>query len=129
MAVVRWMFTDSVESTNYEFDINPNDGGSPTYRKNVTTQVTTAPGGTPIIFEGQEEPKSGSFSGTILDLAQYQAMVLWFTKRYPIEMTDDLGREQSIYITGFDAKRVRSAMHPYKHSYTCSYIVLELTDL
>lgn len=129
MAVVRWIFADPVDSSSYTFAINPNDGGSPTYRKNVQTLRTTAPGGSTILFEGQEEPKSGSFSGTILELAQYQAMVTWFTKRYPINMTDDLGRVQSIYITGFEPKRVRSALYPYKHTYNVSYTVLSLTDL
>lgn len=129
MSVVRWIFTDPVLSTTYTFEINPNDGGSPTYKKNLTTVNTTAPAGAVLIFEGADQPMAGTFSGTILTQSQYHAMTTWFSKRYPITVTDDLGRTQTIYITGFNPKRQRSALYPYKHTYQVDYTVLSLTDL
>lgn len=127
--VVKWTFTDPTDSSVYTFAINPNDGGSPQYKKRVVQVNTTAPNGNVVVYEGADEPLSGSFSGVILDLTQYQAMVTWFSKRYPIMVEDDLGREQTIYITEFTPKRERARSHPYKHSYTVSYVVLGTDDL
>lgn len=129
MAVVRWRFTDTVTSAVYTFAVNPDSGGSPQYRKQLATVQTTAPGGAVILFEGADEPRTGTFSGTILELAHYQAFTTWWAKRYPIVMRDDLGRDQTIYITEFAPERVRSALYPYKHKFTCSYVVLATTDL
>jgi hypothetical protein len=129
MAVQRWTFTDPVTSAVYTFEVNPNEGGSPQYKKTISSQSTVAPGGAVILFEGADEPRTGSFSGSILSLGQYQAMTTWFSKRYPIVMQDDLNREQTIYITEFAPKRQRSALYPYKHTFTVNYIVLESSDL
>ena len=127
MAVVKWTFTDPVTSAVYSFHVNPREGGSPQYKKTINTQNTTA--GNTLVFEGVDEPKTGSFQGVVLELAHYQALVAWFSKRYPIIMTDDLGRSQTIYITEFAPKRERARSHPYKHSYTVNYVVLALVDL
>jgi hypothetical protein len=51
-------------------------------------------------------------------------MIEWFNKRYPIEVTDDLDRILTIYITTFEPKRVRSATYPWKHTYSVKYLVL-----
>lgn len=125
MTVVRWIFDDLTDSSSYTFPINPSEGGSPQYKKSINTQNTAAPDGKTLVFEGRDAPQTLSFSGTILDEAQYNAMVLWFNKRHQIKVTDDLGREFMVYITDFEPKRVRAVQHPWKHSYTVNYIVLD----
>lgn len=121
---VRWTFYDPTNSTTYTFPINPSEGGSPIHKKTMTYQNTLSPGGRVLIFEGQTEAQEVEFSGTILDQAQYDAMVLWFNKRHQIRLTDDLGRQFNIYITEFTPKRERAYHHPWKHSYSVKYVVM-----
>lgn len=129
MTVTRWTFTDPTDSTTYTFEINPESGGSPEYDKTLTTENTTAPGGAVLIYEGADPPLISSFDGKILSLAHYQALLLWWRKRWPVVMTDDLGRSQTIYIKKFSPKRRRAASHQYLHDFSLEYVVLSLTDL
>ncbi len=129
MPVVRWTLSDPTTSVVYTFELNPLSGGSPQYKKHVESQTTTAPGGNVLLYEGADEPMSGSFAGTILSLAHYQAMVTWFKKRYPVVLTDDLNRSQTIYITEFLPERERAATRRYLHRFTVNYVVLSTTDL
>lgn len=123
----RWVFTDPVTSETYEMEINPNEGGTPKLSKNISYQITTAPepNSRVLMFEGRPQPRQGSFAGTILTEQHYNAMVQWYEKRNQIYVTDDLGRTFTIYITGFDAKRVRAIQHPWKHTYTCEYTIID----
>lgn len=125
MAVVKWVFYDPVTLDEYTFDINPNDGGTPERRKTITYENTAAPGGKTLVFEGRDEPETISFSGTILEEEQYNALVSWFDKRHQIRVTDDLNRQQWIYITQFSARRRRSYQHPWKHDYDVQATVLD----
>lgn len=129
MTVTRWTLTDPVTSDVYTFHVNPSSGGSPEYDKTLSTENTTAPGANVLIYEGSDPPLMGSFEGTILSLAHYQAMVIWWRKRYPVVMTDDLGRSQTIYIKKFSPKRKRSVSHKYLHDFSLEFVVLSLTDL
>lgn len=123
--VVRWIFTDPTDSSSYTFEINPNEGGSPTLKKNVLFKNTAAPNGKTLIYEGRDDPVTFSFSGTLLTQAQLEAFETWYLKRHQIVITDDLGRTFSVYITSFDPKRVRSAHIPWKHTYTVEAISLD----
>lgn len=123
--VVKWKFNDTVAAQIYTFEINPSDGGSPSYKKNITFKNTAAPNGRTLIFEGRDEPVTFSFSGTILTQTQFEAFETWFLKRRQIIVTDDLNRSYSVYITSFDPKRVRASTAPWKHTYTCEAISLD----
>jgi len=125
MARVAWEFTDLVTNDTYSLPVNPNDGGSPSFRKNISYQVTAAPDGKVLMFEGRDEPMQSQFSGVILTEEQYEAFVEWYSKRHQIKIKDDLGREFVCYITSFDPKRKRSALHPWKHDYTCEYTIID----
>lgn len=125
MARVGWILYDPVDSETYNFPINPNDGGSPSYKKNMVYENTAAPDGKVLMFEGRDDPKQTSFSGILLTEGQYNSFVTWFQKRHQVAITDDLGRTFSIYITSFDPKRKRSAIHPWKHEYTCEYTIID----
>jgi hypothetical protein len=120
----RWLFYDPQLGDTYTFTVNPNDGGSPQYQKTVGYQPTAAPDGALLAYEGRDQATTAEFSGSILYRQQYDAMIEWFNKRYPIEVTDDLDRILTIYITTFEPKRVRSATYPWKHTYSVKYLVL-----
>lgn len=125
MSVVKWVFTDLTDASEYTFDINPNEGGTPAYKKNINYQSTAAPDGKTLIFEGRDQAGTATFSGVILYQEQYDALVLWFQKRHQIQVTDDLGRTFMIYVVSFEAKRQRAVHYPWKHSYTVEYVVVD----
>lgn len=125
MARIAWVFTDLATADSYVWPINPNDGGSPQYLKTINYQNTAAPDGKTLIFEGRDEPATASFSGVLLTEEQYNALYDWWKKRHQVQIEDDLGRKFVIYITKFQPKRERSRTHPWKHTYTCEYVILD----
>lgn len=125
MAVVRWTFEDPVALATFTFPMNPNEGGSQNFKKNVQQQATCAPDGGVVLFEGRDVPATFEFSGTLLTQEHYEALQEWWDKRRQIKVTDDLGRETWIYIVEFDPKRVRSALYPWKHTFTVRAVVVE----
>lgn len=126
MAVVSWNFTDPYTFETVDFEVNPNEGGTPDRKKTLQTQATAAPDGKTILIEGRDQPLSGSFSGTLLTQTQLDMFTTWFDKRHPITMTDDLGREFTIYITEYTTRRQRAVHYPYKHTYTVSYVIVDV---
>lgn len=125
MAVTRWVFTDPVTLDTYNFEINPNDGGSPQYAKNLTYSVTSAPDGKVVAFEGRERPKTLEFSGVLLTQAHFEAMLEWYNKQYQVSVTDDLGREFSIIIESFSPQRQRAVHYPWKHQYSVRATIVD----
>lgn len=121
--VVKWQFYDG--STTEVFEVNPNEGGSPTRRKTMTYKNTAAPDGKTLVFEGRDEPGEISFSGTLLTQEQFDMFEEWWDKRQQVRITDDLGRQYWVYIHTFDAKRIRARSHPWKHEYTVEATILD----
>lgn len=125
MAVVKWRFEDPVLLETYIFEVNPNDGGSPQYAKNLIYTNTSAPDGAVIAFEGREKPKVLEWSGILLTEDQFNAYVEWYLKKYQIIVTDDLGREFSVIIESFAPKRQRAVHYPWKHSYSVKATIVD----
>ena len=125
MSVVRWTFFDPFTSDTYTFEINPNEGGSPAFKRAFSYQATAAAEGRTLVFEGRAAPKSMDFSGTLLTEAQLEAFETWADKGNQIKVTDDLGRESWIVIEEFIPKRVRAVQYPWKHSYTVKATVVD----
>jgi hypothetical protein len=126
MTVVRWTFYDPTTLVTYTVPINPNDGGSPSYQKSIARQMTTAPDGKTLLFEGADQVQTLEFSGVLIEQAHYDAFVTWFNKRHQVKVTDDLQRTFWIYITGFAPKRQRAAKAPWKHQYSVSALILDI---
>lgn len=125
MAVVRWTLYDPVLDVTYKFHINPSVGGSPSYKKNINYQNTSAPGGRTLVFEGQDEVREIQWTGTILEQAHYDALYAWWEKRRQLLLTDDLGREFWVYLKNFEPKRERAIHSPWKHSYNMTAVILD----
>lgn len=124
MSVVRWTLYDPVAIVTYTFALNPNLGGTPSRRKRITYQNTSAPGGLTLIYEGQDEVSELSWDGTLLTEAELIALNSWFDIRRQLLLTDDLGRSFWVYIQTFEPKRVRAATAPWKHTYSMKVVVL-----
>lgn len=117
MATQKWTFNDPTNGDTYSFSVNPSEE-DPVYAKGLQFEALTAPGALPLLFEGQDTPTTFVVKGTILSEAQYTALLYWFQKRHPFQLTDDLGRVRWIYLTNFSPVRVRSALYPWKHTYS-----------
>jgi hypothetical protein len=126
MAVQRWTLYDPVDDETLTFDYNPNEGGTPGRKKNLTFTSTAAPGGRTLIFEGQDEVLALEFSGVILTQGQLDAFTEWFDKRHQLLLTDDLNRQFWVYMDEFGPDRVRSATVRWKHTYRIHCIVLDV---
>lgn len=125
MAVVRWLFEDPVTLDSWQFEINPNEGGSPAYSKNIVYSATCAPDGKVVVFEGRDEPKKLEFSGVLLTQEHFEAFAEWYEKRYQVNVTDDLGRTFSVIIDRFDPTRQRALHYPWKHTYRVSATIVD----
>lgn len=123
--VTRWVFYDPVTTDSYTVPINPNSGGTPALQKTITFANTAGPNGNVLMMEGRDTPKTMSVSGIILNQAHLDAFTTWFDKRYQIQITDDLSRTFSVYITNFTPQRVRAASRPWKHTFNMTYTILD----
>lgn len=125
MTVVRWIFTDLTTTVSETFEINPREGGTPSYEKNVQYTSTTAPDGKTLVFEGADKPQSIEFAGAILYESQFNTFYNWWNKRNQIQITDDLGREFVVVIESFSPVRKRAVHYPWRHDYTIKATVVD----
>lgn len=126
MARIPWIFTDPVGAVSYEFPINPREGGSPSYTKNISTKTTTAPGpnAAVLLFEGADNPPAFEASGTLLTEQQYYDLKEWYEKRVLLTLEDDLGRVFVIYLQALDFKRVPKRSSPWRHTFSFSAVIV-----
>lgn len=125
MARVAWILEDLVTSETYSWEINPKDLTLPR-RKSMSYMATAAPGGRVVAYEGRDEPRKMSYSGTILTEEQYDNLTSWFEKRNLLKLTDDLGREYGVYVTSFEVQRsFHSAQFPWRHNYSGEMLLID----
>ena len=125
MGYVQWSLSDPATSETYSFSINPNDGGSPAFKKKISYVPTSSPRGRQIVFEGNSDPVTLDFSGLIVEPAFLNVLKSWYDKRRQVRLTDDLGRSFWIYIIEFVPERVRIASNPWKHKFTIKSMILD----
>jgi hypothetical protein len=127
MARIAWRWEDPTEGTVQFMSLNPNEGASPTFAKNLTKERTVAPGGQGalLIYEGADQPSQFPFSGTILTQQQFEFLQNAWEKRHLLLLTDDLGRIFTLYLESFNPKRVRSASYPWRHTYDATAIIVK----
>lgn len=125
MAVVRWTFHDPVTDEDYEFEVNPRETTEPQYEKSLTYENTAGNvGGRTLIYEGRDEPQRLTWKGAILTEAQHLAFIEWWSKRYQIDITDDLGEEYKAYIVKYQPERKRAVHYPHKREYSAEAVII-----
>lgn len=121
--MARWSFQDDVLVETYNFDVNPNRGGTPSFEKSLS--YSTTPAGASIVFEGRDKPRTFTVSGILREESQLTALQTWYDKNYQVKVTDDLGREFWIFITGLDFERAQTRKWPFRHTFTINYVELD----
>ena len=120
---VPWIFREVYDGEDiYEFAINPLDATMPQIQKTLTIQKTAS--GKNVTFQGRNQVQTMSFSGTILTEEHYNVMDEWFRKEKQINITDDLGRQYWVYLTGFNPSRQYSPQYPWRHEYSADATVV-----
>lgn len=119
MAAVRWKLTDG--QSTYVFEINPNEGGTPTITKQISTNVPMGPNRRTVFSEGRLSITDMNFGGVILTQTQLEAMELWALKRTLLQLDDDLGRTFQGVLSSFSPTRSRRAFNPWYHTFTATF--------
>lgn len=126
MARVAWTLTDNSTGSPevYTFPINPNEFDPPNRRANITEEMAVAANGNPVLFQGRDQVRRGSFSGVARGAQMFTDLELWATKWYPLQLTDDLANSWFIIITDLTWKRLRRAVEPNRYDYTIEFLVV-----
>lgn len=123
--VNRWTFRDVYKKGPapyvYKWEINPNDGGSPTIQKNIAISSNTGPNRVSLVQEGQNDVAHIAFSGIILTQSHYETLEIWFRKRVLIKVVDDLGRIFYGVFSQWTPQRSRRASNPWYHAFTAEF--------
>lgn len=122
---VKWRFIDPVDSTEQQFEVNPNSGGNPTKERKMTARSTVVAGGRTIKFEGNVSPDKIQFSGLILNEVQLNLYMTWFEKLHQVQLIDDLGRSFYVMMDTFAPKRVRNGRNFWRHTFDATLTVVD----
>lgn len=128
MSVVKWEIYNPVTEETTRFDMNPAEGGSPSYNKNMTYNDRSGPNSGIIAFEGEPAPLEYEVSGVLLQESQYNFFKNIWDLQHQVRLTDDLGRVFWIYVTSVQFRRIRRANHPWAHEYQMSYVELDVSE-
>lgn len=126
MPAWRWTLYDPATDTTRTFLVNPNAGGTPAYKKNLTFVATAAPQGQTLAFQGRADPQYHDVSGTLLTEAEFNFFVAAYNTQNQMLLTDDLGRQFWVVVTEFTPVRVRAATAPWKHTYSLKALIVNV---
>ena len=59
--------------------------------------------------------------GILLSESQYNDMVTWMNKEYPVTLTDDLGQASPVYLESLEYSRAPKRHRQFRHEYTLPY--------
>jgi hypothetical protein len=120
----RWTLATSTES--YLFAVNPKEANVPAFTKKLTAMTTTA--GATVVVEGNPDPPQFTFSGTLLESDQFDAMQRWTSDpvlNRPITLTDHYMRQWVVMIRSFEPTMTPTRpQFPYKHTWQMTAVVI-----
>lgn len=126
MPRTAWTLTDNSTGSPvvYSFVVNPNEFSPPGRDATISEEISTAPNGNAIVFQGRDKVQTGKMSGTVFTSQQYTDITIWMNKWVPLQLTDDLGNTWAIVIRKLSWDRVRRLRSPYRHNYSVEFTVL-----
>lgn len=121
--MAQWILTDNSSGSpvNLVFNINPISFSHPGREAQLTTEYSTAPTGTTIVFQGKDKIQTGSFEGAIITQAFYNEINTWARKPYALVLTDDQGNTWDILITNLKLTRVKRR-NPWRFDYAIQFL-------
>lgn len=122
VVVNKWQFYDPTDMTVWTFPINPDKHDSLLAPRTFSFDHTSSPLGQHLVFEAMSKPKQWKCSGSLLTLADVEALSAW-RKPYLVYLTDDFGRNLRVRVLNVQTKPVRSVDYPELHTYTITCIL------
>lgn len=122
--MAQWKLTDNSTGTPvvFSFPLNPKSFDPPGYAANITQEQTTSPAGNTVLMLGRMQPANGTFSGIIHTASFFSDAQTWFTKWYPMVLTDDQGNTWNIVITSYQPTRLKRAINRWRYDYTVDFM-------
>lgn len=124
--MAQWTLTDNSTGSPVvlTFDWNPNEFEPPGRNTTISNDLTTAPNGQSIIFQGRDQLRRATFSGKVGTETFFNDLDTWKDKHYPLTLTDDQGQSWTILFQSWRWTRVRTANNQWRYNYTAEVIVL-----
>lgn len=124
--MARWTITDNSTGTPvvWTFPMNPDQFDPHGRKASISAEVTVGSIGGTILFQGQDEVPSLSFSGKITSETFHDDFRTQFDKWYDLMLTDDQGNTYNIVVSSYTLKRIRSALNYWRFDYTVECKVL-----
>jgi hypothetical protein len=127
--VNKWVFQaydfSSLTSVDtYTFVVNPDSVKQQYGGAIISSEATTVSNGQVIMWEGSAQPVEWTWSGRVLDQAQYLALEAWGTTRQRVYVTDHFRRRFLIKIESVSFQPVRDRTRPWHHTYSMTASVL-----
>ena len=125
MARTPWTLTDysTGSAVTLTFEWNPNKFDPPGRQSNITSELTTAPNGQTILFQGRDKTRKAKFEGGVGSETFFNDLDTWKDKHYPLELTDDQGQTWTILIEDWKWTRLHRR-NRWRYDYTAQVIVL-----
>lgn len=126
MPHVAWTLTDNSTGSPEVllFPVNPNAFDLPNRQANITEEMSSAPNGSPIIFQGRDAVPKGQISGAIVGSTMKSDIETWAHKWYPLVLTDDIGNTYTIIITSLRWNRLKRYHQPHRYDYQIEFMVV-----
>lgn len=123
--MAQWTLTDNSTGTPVvlTFFWNPNKFDPPGRSTNITSDLTTAPNGQVIVFQGRDKLRTTTFEGAVGNQAFYEELNEWKDKHYPLTLTDDQGNAWTVLFQEWKWTRVKRR-NAWRFDYTAQVIVL-----
>lgn len=122
--VQKWVFQDPAPAgETYVFEISPDSATSPFGQNAFTTDVTTAPDGQFLIWEGARKSVAWSFKGTLLTQTQYEAFQRFAALNRRVYLIDNRNRAWVVSVEFFDPTPKKVNQNPWAHTYAVDVII------
>lgn len=105
------------------FPVNPERGVLPSMVKNVQTSGPVAYNGSPMIWEGREQPREFNFEGAGRTQAHYQFMVNWYNSLSRKTVVDELNNTFTMYLVEFSPERRNRTNYKWSFTYKAKGII------
>src|SRR4051794_22423958 len=121
----RFTIYDPTTDTTSTFPINPVEGALPSYERKVSSAATAAPDGQNLIFEGEPDPQTLPFTGSLLYEEHHTFWRELLTVKHQVLLTDDLGNQWWVIFTKFAPKRKNRHSHPWAATFDAEAMILD----
>lgn len=121
-AVTHWRLVDSISGESYTFVRNPKSWTNPLRPTYLEHEVTTAPDGQVLAWQGGDRAWPFSFSGYLETQAEYDALEYWASLRRRFWLVDHRHRVHYVTFEKFDAVARLVPGKPWAHDYTVAAI-------